>query len=74
MTLLRTTSLGLVALLTACGQPAEPQSLAGDVTRLSQDVTRGEDALTATGQLRVLGDDGAHELRYKAVGTPGRRA
>jgi hypothetical protein len=41
MTLLRTTSLGLVALLTACGQPAEPQSLAGDVTRLSQDVTRG---------------------------------
>ncbi|MCK6524384.1 hypothetical protein L6R49_23510 [Myxococcota bacterium] len=70
MTLLRTTSLGLVALLTACGQPAEPQSLAGDVTRLSQDVTRGEDALTATGQLRVRGDDGPHELRYKAVGIP----
>lgn len=70
MTPRQTTSLGLVALLTACGQPAAPQSLAGDLTRLSQDVTRGEDALTATGQLRVQGDDGAHELRYKAVGTP----
>jgi hypothetical protein len=70
MTTLRTASLGLVALLTACGQTDAPQTLHGGVTRVSSEVTRDADAMTTTGQLRVQGDAGLTDVRYTVVGAP----